>query len=163
MSVVGYGSAESWVPLRRQRRGARSRGRPAAPFRKALISQWYSVARRRARRIGAPDRDHIADALDETRFRAFARQMQDSAEAPLTGSIERGVDSVARRFGLVRHEKDAVLRNLIEGAAPSLWGLSNAVTAAAALPDYDRATELEAVGGRLLELTAAEAREILAA
>ncbi|HEY3411908.1 MAG TPA: DUF932 domain-containing protein [Armatimonadota bacterium] len=109
-------------------------------------------------------RDHIADALDETRFREFTARMQESTEVRITGSVEKGVEATARRFGLIQHEKDAVLRNLIEGADLSMWGLSNAVTAAAStLKDYDRATELEAIGGRILSLTPSEARDILAA
>ncbi|HEY3412788.1 MAG TPA: hypothetical protein VGM51_06990 [Armatimonadota bacterium] len=109
-------------------------------------------------------RDHIADVLDETRFREFTARMQESTEIKIIGSVEKCVEATSRRFGLIQHEKDAVLNNLIEGADLSMWGLSNAVTATAAtLSNYDRATELEAVGGRILTLTPSDIREIVAA
>lgn len=106
-------------------------------------------------------RDHVAAALDEARFMETVALMQQSAEIPITGSVEKGVEAVASRFGLSRGEKESVLKNLIEGADLSLWGISNAVTATAKdAKDYDRATELEAIGGRFLALTRSEAREI---
>jgi hypothetical protein len=106
-------------------------------------------------------RDHIAAALNEARFLETVARMQESAEIPITGSVEKGVEAVAARFGLSQSEKESVLRNLIEGSDLSLWGLSNAVTATAKdAKDYDRATELEAVGGRFLSLARAEVREL---
>lgn len=45
-----------------------------------------------------------------------------------------------------------------------MWGVANAVTAEAnQATDYDRATELEQAGGKLIELPKEEWREILAA
>lgn len=106
-------------------------------------------------------RDHISAALDEARFMETVALMQESAETPITGNVEKGVEATAARFGLSQSEKESVLRNLIEGADLSIWGISNAVTATAKYAkDYDRATELEAIGGRFLSLTRAEAREI---
>ena len=45
----------------------------------------------------------------------------------------------------------------------SVWGLANAVTRTAEdVADYDRATELEATGGRVIELPRADWRAIAA-
>jgi hypothetical protein len=50
-----------------------------------------------------------------------------------------------------------VLRDLIEGGELSGYGLVNAVTHySQQVEDYDRATELEALGGRLIELPVGE-------
>ncbi len=106
-------------------------------------------------------RDHVADALDEHRFAALVGKMQETTEIRLEGRIETVVEGTARRFGLSPTEKDEVLKNLIEGADLSAWGLANAVTATAhSARSYDRATELETVGGRLMTLPFAEMREL---
>jgi hypothetical protein len=107
-------------------------------------------------------RDHVAAALDETRFRALVGRMQETAEVRLEGSVEKIVEVTARKFGPAQTEKEDVLRNLIEGADLSLWGLTNAITATAqASPTYDRGSELEAIGGRFFALPAAEVRELV--
>ena len=109
-------------------------------------------------------RDHIAEALSETRFRTVVAQMQQSTEIRLEGGPEKVVEVTARRFGLNQGEKDEVLRQLIEGADLSYWGLSNAVTAAAQnVPSFDRATEIEAIGGRMFALPKGEIQEIVMA
>jgi hypothetical protein len=106
-------------------------------------------------------RDHVAEALDEHRFKALVCRMQDAAETPVEGSVEKVVELTAKRFGLSHGEKDDVLKNFIEGADLSLWGLTNAITATAqTASDYDRASELEATGGRVLCLSRNEAREL---
>ncbi|MCW3050982.1 MAG: hypothetical protein JWN14_152 [Chthonomonadales bacterium] len=109
-------------------------------------------------------RDHIADALNETRFKMLVAKMQETTEVKLEGSIEKIVEVTARKFGLAQPEKEDVLKNLIEGADLSLWGLTNAITATAqTAATYDRSTELEAIGGRFFALPAAEVRELVRA
>ena len=82
----------------------------------------------------------------------------------LEGSVEKVVEVTARKFGLHEDERTRVLHHLIEGADLSLWGLSNAVTATAQnVASYDRATEIESIGGRFLTLPAAEIKEIVRA
>lgn len=109
-------------------------------------------------------RDHISDALNETRFKTLVAKMQETTEVKLEGSIEKIVEVTARKFGLAQPEKEDVLKNLIEGADLSLWGLTNAITATAqTAPTYDRSTELEAIGGRFFALPPAEIRELVRA
>jgi hypothetical protein len=63
------------------------------------------------------------------------------------------VEATARRFALTEGERSGVLQHLIRGGDLSAWGLANAVTRTAEdAIDYDRATELEAAGGRVIEL-----------
>jgi hypothetical protein len=109
-------------------------------------------------------RDHVANALDETRFRTLVSKIQETTEIPLEGSVEKIMEVTARKLGLNITEKDDTLRHLIEGGDLSVWGLSNAVTATAqTVQNYDRATELEAAGGRFFGLDKREIREILCA
>ena len=50
-----------------------------------------------------------------------------------------------------------MLKHLIKGGDLSAWALANAVTRAAAdLESYDRATEFEALGGKVIELPVAD-------
>jgi len=109
-------------------------------------------------------RDHVSEALNEARFRALVGQMQETTEIPLDRNVEKVIEVTARKYGLGFQEKEDVLRSLIEGADLSLWGLTNAVTAAAReAKSYDRATELQAIGGRMLSLTRGEVHELVAA
>jgi hypothetical protein len=73
----------------------------------------------------------------------------------------RTVEVLAQRYALTEVERSSVLRSLIEGGELSGYGLVNAVTNySQQVVDYDRATELEALGGRLLELREAEWRTL---
>jgi hypothetical protein len=57
-----------------------------------------------------------------------------------------------------------VLKHLIEGGDLTAWGLANAITRSAEdQADYDDATRLETLGGRMLTLPPAQYRELLAA
>jgi hypothetical protein len=107
-------------------------------------------------------RDHVTAALDEHKFLATVAKMQALAEIPLGTKIEKVVDNTSKVFRLADTEKEAVLRHLIEGADLSMWGLTNAVTRAAQdVPSYDRATELETIGGRFVSLTNGDMKAIL--
>ena len=57
-----------------------------------------------------------------------------------------------------------MLRHLIEGGDLSLWGMANAFTRLSQdVESYDRATELEEVGGNIITLGRSEYRELVAA
>lgn len=63
------------------------------------------------------------------------------------------VEVIGRRLLLTGEERKGLLGNLIEGGNLSAWGLANAVTALGEIAgDYDRATELELAGGKVLDL-----------
>lgn len=60
---------------------------------------------------------------------------------------------LAQRFALTESERSGVLRGMVEGGELSGYGLVNAVTDySQRVEDYDRATDLEVLGGRLIEL-----------
>ena len=109
-------------------------------------------------------RDQVADTLGEHKFLTLVQKMQASAAVPIEGEVTQVVDVTARKFCLHEDERASVLRNLIEGADLSLWGLSNAITATAqTVGSYDRATELESIGGRCFALSGSEIKEIVTA
>lgn len=107
-------------------------------------------------------RDHVSEALDEHRFLALVGKMQDATEIPLSSNIEKSVEATGRKFGLSQSEREAVVRNLIEVADLSMWGLSNAITQTAGMVDsYDRATEIETIGGKMFSLSPMDLKEIV--
>lgn len=72
--------------------------------------------------------------------------------------------SPSKKHALNGNEQKGILRHLIEGADLSLWGMANAFTRHSQdVESYDRATELEAIGGNIITLARSEYRELLAA
>jgi hypothetical protein len=119
-------------------------------------------------------REHFRDETRAADDRAFFLKVQDAVSATLSpagfdklldtmrGATERKIEAdpvqvvevVSRRFGLAEAERGSVLKHLISGADLSAWGLANAVTRASQdIESYDRSTELEAVGGQIVELS----------
>ena len=73
----------------------------------------------------------------------------------------RGVDYLQFDSLLNDDERAGVLRHLITEGDLSGYGLVNAVTHySEAVEDYDRATEFEAIGGKLIELAGKEWQEL---
>jgi len=63
------------------------------------------------------------------------------------------VERVGRKFQLGEGERKGVLTRLIEGGDLTKYGLHAAVTRHSAdVEDYDRATELEKLGGDIIDL-----------
>ena len=68
---------------------------------------------------------------------------------------------LGERLLFAETERKTILQNLIEGADLSRFGLMNAITATAeSVNSYDRATEIEALGQKIVDLTANDWREI---
>lgn len=106
-------------------------------------------------------RDVIRATVDPAQFASIVEQMAEAAGQKIEGDVVQVVEVTAKRLALSEGEKSGVLRHLIEGGDLSRWGLANAVTRAAAdVEDYDRASELEALGGRVVEMPVASWREI---
>jgi hypothetical protein len=109
-------------------------------------------------------RDMVKAVVDETRFKAQLLKLQGLTEAKVTGDPTKAVEVLAAKVGAAEFEKDGILRSLIEGGDLSAWGLLNAVTAQShTAKNYDRAVELEAAGGSLIDLPATEWKKMLEA
>ena len=64
------------------------------------------------------------------------------------------VELASSKFGITQNESEGVLGHLIGGGELSLYGLSNAVTRYAQdVGSYDRSTELEATGYKILTMS----------
>ena len=102
-------------------------------------------------------RDVVQAAVSEATFRQTAQKLQRTMGIRLTGDPAKTVEVLAQRYALKDDERTGVLRHLIQDGQLSGYGLVNAVTHfSQVVEDYDRATEFEALGGRLIELSALE-------
>lgn len=95
--------------------------------------------------------DAASAMFDPERFNRRLLQYQESASVKIDDPV-KVVEVVSRKLALNDGEKGSVLKHLIEGGDLSVWGLSNAVTRTAEDADqYDRATEIERLGGLVIE------------
>jgi hypothetical protein len=106
-------------------------------------------------------RDVVASAFDQKIVNKRLEQIQSTAENAITGNVTKVIEKIQEKFSLTQVEGDSILKHLIEGKSLSQYGLHAAVTRAAADVDgYDRATELEYLGGRIVELPKTEWAEL---
>jgi hypothetical protein len=103
--------------------------------------------------VWAQVRDVVAGALNAARFEALCDKLGETSEQKIEGSPVAAVEVLGKTLGMGKGETNSVLKHLIEGGDLTRYGLFNAVTRTAEdLPDYDRATEFERFGGRVIEL-----------
>lgn len=103
--------------------------------------------------VWSQTRDLVKAAFDEARFHADVRKLTLAAEDKIEGNPIEVIERVGKRFGFSEATKTGVLRRLIEGADLSRYGVHSAITRHSAdEASYDDATELERVGGKIIEL-----------
>ncbi len=106
-------------------------------------------------------RDVVKGALSTEGFRKIVDRMRDAADRPITGNPVKAVEVLGKTFGLTETEGGDVMRHLIEGGDLSQWGILNAVTAIANTTEsYDRASDIETMGGRILDMAPGTWKEI---
>lgn len=109
-------------------------------------------------------RDMIEAAVDETKFQAIVAQMGESINTPASVDPVSTVETLAKTNDLSDTEQAKVLSVFVTNAARDglgLFGLTNAVTEASqSVEDYERATELEVLGGKLLDTSESEWRKL---
>ena len=147
----------------RQHHVGRRQGDPGDSDIRHLLSDETRTADDRAFFLKV--RDVAKSALDEGAFRRQVERLKIAANTPITSNnIERVVDVTAKRFGLSEEEGAGVLAHLIRGGDLSQWGLCSAVTRFSQdVGSYDRATELERIGGKLVELPKGDCLRLSAA
>lgn len=99
-------------------------------------------------------RDVSKAALDEGLFRRQVDRLRAAAGMLITNDrLDQVVEVTAKRFSLNEGESAGILAHLIRGGDLTQWGLCSAVTRYSQdVVNYDRSTELERIGGRLVEL-----------
>ena len=97
--------------------------------------------------------DTVRCAVDENKFLMTVNKMRETMNIPLTHKPMKEVELLAEKFILSESERNDIFSLLIRSNDNSRYGLINAVTAASKIAkNYERATELERIGGEILAL-----------
>ena len=97
--------------------------------------------------------DVVRAAVDEAKFVLTVDKLREVTQIPLKHDPVKAVELLADKFQLTENERGDILRQLFMGADNSRYGLVNAVTAASKIAkSYERATDLERIGGEILSL-----------
>lgn len=114
--------------------------------------------------VWATVKDVVRGAFDEAKFKALTEKIGAASEDKITGDPVQAVEVLGKRNTLDDPTRKSILRHLIEGADLSRYGLHAAVTRASQeVEDYDVATNLERLGGQVIELPRNEWLSIAAA
>lgn len=96
-------------------------------------------------------RDAITTFSQREFYDNILNDMRQAAESTQIEHPRAGAEVLSNTLGLSQNEADNVLINLIQDGDFSRWGALNAVTKIAnECEDYDRASELEELGGKVL-------------
>lgn len=105
--------------------------------------------------------DVVKSAFEIAQFEKLVSRVQETSTQKIEGDVVKAVNLTSERFGFSKEEGNSILKHLIEGGDLSRYGMFNAVTRTAEdIPDYDRATEFERAGGRVIELAHNEWEQI---
>ena len=97
--------------------------------------------------------DTVRCAVDEAKFLLTVDKMREAMNITLEHDPVKEVELLADKFLLTQNERGDVLRQLFMSGDNSRYGLFNAVTAASQIADsYERATDLERIGGEILAM-----------
>lgn len=98
--------------------------------------------------------DTVKAAVDQAKFTAIIDRMRQATEAKMeVKAVSQVVELAGKEYGLTQDEGAGVLGHLIQGGDLSLYGLANAVTRHSQdVKSYDRATELEATGWKMITM-----------
>jgi hypothetical protein len=108
-------------------------------------------------------RDMVRGAFDEARFDAVALRLGKAAGDRVDPEkVVDVVERVGKRFSFNEGERKGILGALIAGGDLSRYGVHSAVTrfSQEEVVDYDRATEMERIGGEIIDLSPSEWRVI---
>ncbi len=96
--------------------------------------------------------DVVTDSLTQIKFKANLEKLQATTKIDI-GEPKEAIEVLDKKFGFSDEENDSILNHLAKGGDMSLWGLANAVTRTAEdAESYDRAVDLERIGGEVIEL-----------
>lgn len=102
--------------------------------------------------------DTVRAAVNEAIFARIVDKMRSAREAKIEArTVPKVVELTSKEVGIMQHEQEGILGHLIEGGELSLYGLGNAVTRYAQdVKSYDRSTELENIGYRVMTIPPAK-------
>lgn len=99
--------------------------------------------------------------MDVTKFSTIVERMRESTEQRIEGNPVKAVEVASDHFGFSKEESSGILQHLIQGGDLTAYGLLNAITRTSQdVDDYDRCTELERDGSRVMSLPASTWKSI---
>lgn len=99
-------------------------------------------------------KDFVVASLDGRIFHDLVDELKRARQNAIECSVPEVIEVVADQFSLREEEGSSVLDYLIKGGDLTQYGVQSAVTRASQdLENYDRASELEEIGGKIIELT----------
>lgn len=102
------------------------------------------------RRIG----EVMTGIVNSDVYANVAKAFEQGMKMKITGDVPAVLDVVKKTYAVRDEEGQGILRHLVEGGSLTKYGLVQAVTRQAQdSTSYDRATELETVGGNILAMT----------
>lgn len=110
-------------------------------------------------------RDTLRAYMDPSRWASVLATLREAAASTQVKDPIGAVAVVAKTLQLPKSEENEVLKNFLRDNDMTKWGMANAITRLANddAVSYDRATELEALGGKIITLPASDWREITTA
>lgn len=113
--------------------------------------------------VWAQTRDLVAGAFDAARFDETCGKLQAAAEDRISkkADVVEVVERVGKKLGLIDGERKGVLQALIADGDLTRYGIHSAITRYSQDVDsYDRATELERAGAKVIEMPRNEWRQV---
>lgn len=109
----------------------------------------------------------LHDVIDAAKSEETLIQITDrfkaAAQDKMDGNIEEAVERLSKRLMITQDEQKDVMEHLVRDNDFSRWGFANAVTRTAQdRISYDRATELEKIGGQVIEMTSGQFEKLAA-
>ena len=123
----------------------------------ADLEEYLSNETREAtnRAIMLQVRDLTKAALDGTIFDKIVTELREARGQEIKGDPTKAIEEVSEIFPMNQEERTGVLRHLVAGGELSKYGLHAAVTRMSQdVTSYDRASELEVVGSKIIALPA---------
>jgi hypothetical protein len=106
-------------------------------------------------------KDVVEASFDEKVIGERLEVLAEAAGRKIEGKIEKVLEVTQKRFGLNDGERESIFKHLIEGGQLTQYGLHAAITRSAQdVESYDRATDLEALGGRIVQLDRSQWQEL---
>lgn len=102
-------------------------------------------------------RDTLTAFSSPEKVLEYAEKAKIAMDHRITGDPVAAVQVLQKKANLTDDDRGGIMRHLINGGDLSRWGMANAVTRYSQdVESYDKATELETLGGTLIELDKAD-------
>jgi hypothetical protein len=106
-------------------------------------------------------RDVMGSIFDENAFDARCKRLGEMSKDRIEKDVVEVVEATAKKFGLADMVRAKMQAHLIEGADLTRYGLFNAITRTAQdVESYDAASDLEKIGGKVVDLTQDDWKEL---